>query len=537
MTLDDAPPRPHDDAPPTRRSRRSRARNGADAAPAAAAPIEAPALDAGTLGSDATIATPAPSPTPAPVIDPDAPIGPAAPSGPDRRRAVKKKDAAIPRAAFAWVEERAVSVPPRTTAATGGGYVPVEPDLLWDAPRRSPWRPGILVPIGVILALIAVYCATTLLWPLHALAPTVGALQVPSAVAPATTPAWPAQGSAAVSVTGIGAVASTVDAAQMASITKVVTALVVLDAMPLAVGETGPEYRFTSADSSAYWAYRRGNQSALDVPAGGTLTQLQLLQGMLIGSANNYADRLAGNLWASDRVYASAANGWLAAHGVTGVTVVDPSGIEAGNTATPAGLIALGERAMANPVIAQIVATKQIDLPGAGLVTNTNALLDDPGMVGIKTGSLDSYNLLSAKDVAIGGTTVRLYASVQGQVDDAARLGASRALYAQLEGELQPTTAVASGTVVGTVDTRWGETARVVADSDARVILWNGGAGTVSSSFDLGENRTANDVVGSLSVKGPLDAASVQLRLADDIAPPSPWWRLTHPLDLFGLNG
>ena len=25
--------------------------------------------------------------------------------------------------------------------------------------------------------------------------------------------------------------------------------------------------------------------------------------------------------------------------------------------------------------------------------------------------------------------------------------------------------------------------------------------------------------------------------LADDIEDPDPWWRLTHPLDLFGLAG
>ncbi len=40
----------------------------------------------------------------------------------------------------------------------------------------------------------------------------------------------------------------------------------------------------------------------------------------------------------------------------------------------------------------------------------------------------------------------------------------------------------------------------------------------------------------SLSVQGPLDSATVSLELASDIEPPSAWWRLTHPLDLFGLT-
>lgn len=528
MTLDDAPPRP----PAEQTLRRSRRDGAVDAPVGGAGDGSSDAVDAtGDAAGAASVDHAAPL-----AVDPAAPVGPGAPVGAGRR--VKAKDAAAPRVALEWIDERAVQARPQPAApVTSGPYVPVAADLLWDAPRRSPWRPGVLVPVGVLLAVVAVYCATTLLWPLHALTPTISAVAVDSAAAPATAPAWPAQGSAAVSVTGIGTVGSSPNQAEIASITKLVTALVVLDQMPLSPGQTGPEFRFSRADSNEYWAYRRGNESALDVPVGGTLTELQLLEGMLIGSASNYADRLAGNLWPSDRVYASAANAWLSTHGISGITIVDPSGIGAGNTATPEALVDLGRLAMANPVIAQIVATKTIDLPGAGTVENTNGLLADAGVVGIKTGTLDGWNLLSAKDVVIDGTTVRLYVSVQGQADDAGRLGASRALYSQLEGELQPTTAVASGTVVGTVTTRWGATAPVVADSDARVILWNGGTGKVTTTFDLGDSRSENDRVGSLSVAGPLNSTSIGLRLAEDVDPPSPWWRLTHPLDLFGLDG
>ena len=78
--------------------------------------------------------------------------------------------------------------------------------------------------------------------------------------------------------------------------------------------------------------------------------------------------------------------------------------------------------------------------------------------------------------------------------------------------------------------------ADIVTVGDASVILWNGGAGTVSTTYSLGDHRTKGDVVGSLSVDGPLDDATVGLRLAGDIDDPSPWWRLTHPLELFGLT-
>ncbi len=450
----------------------------------------------------------------------------------------KRARAAGSRPALTWVDEASVAAAPIVSLdAVESPYVPVEADLLVDAPRRSPWRPGVLVPLVLMLMLVAAYCATTLLWPLNAVAPTVAAVSVQPAAAPLAAPPWPAQGSAAVAVAGIGGTLSSAsDARAIASISKVVTALVVLDQLPLAVGEQGPAFRFPAADRSTYWAYLRGNESALDVPVGGTLTEYQLLQGMLIGSASNYADRLVNAIWPNDRVFAAAARSWMDAHGIPGITILEPTGIDAGNSASPAALIPLAERAMANPVIAEIVRQTAVDLPGAGHVDNTNGLLTDPGVVGIKTGSLDTYNLLAAKDVTIGDTTVRLYAATLGQPDDATRVAATGALFAQMQQELLPTTSVASGTVAGVVETRWGERVDVTTSADAALILWNGAAGEVSETFDLGEHRTAGDTVGALTVDGPLNSATVDLTLAGDVDGPSPWWRLTHPLDLLGLN-
>ncbi|WP_375385312.1 D-alanyl-D-alanine carboxypeptidase family protein [uncultured Microbacterium sp.] len=442
------------------------------------------------------------------------------------------------RVAFSWVDEASIARPARALESLDtNSLVPVEPDLLSDPPRRSPWRAGVLAPIGIAAALVGAYSAATLLWPLYAVAPTITAVQITSAPAAAAAPAWPATGSAAISVDGVGQLTSTSDPESMASITKVVTALLVLDQMPLALGEQGPEFRFTQADQDDYWNYLSNDESALDVPVDGTLTEYQLLEGMLVGSAGNYADRLASNLWPSDRVFAAAAESWLTAHGVPGITVLDPTGIDSGNTASPDALIPLAQRALENPVIAEIVAKKSIDLPGAGVVENTNGLLADAGVIGVKTGSLDAFNLLSAKNVTIGDTTVRLYASVLGQPDDEARLAASRALYAQLEQELQSRPSVLSGTVTGVVTTRWGESVDIVTSADAGVILWNGGTGAVATTSALGDNRTGGDAVGSLEVTGPLNSTTVGLQLAADIPDPSPWWRLTHPLDLFGLAG
>ncbi|MER7796692.1 hypothetical protein [Microbacterium sp. NPDC096154] len=244
---------------------------------------------------------------------------------------------------------------------------------------------------------------------------------------------WPATGASAVAV-GEGATLTSADEPHaMASITKLLTALMVLEAKPLRPGETGPDYHFVEKWNDSYEEYLYRDESALPVPAGGTLTQYQLLQGMLLGSACNYTDILVADIWGDDAAFAAAAGEFLEEKGLGGITVVEPTGIDPANTATPSALIELGRLALADPVIAEIVAQSSAELPGAGLVENTNDLLSDPGVVGIKTGTLEGSNLLSAKDIVVGERTVRVFAVVLSQADDEARFIESRSLYADVE--------------------------------------------------------------------------------------------------------
>lgn len=439
--------------------------------------------------------------------------------------------------ALTWVDPDDAADLRAASVTAGAGATTRSSDLLAGRRRRI-FRPGTVVPPVLILLLLAVYAATTLLWPLNAVAPTTRAVGVQPVAAPVADPAWPAEGEAAIAIDGVPETLSSAATApeSIASITKVVTALVVLDRLPLAPGEQGPSYAFTQADSADYWQYRARGESSLDVPVDGSLTELQMLQGMLIASANNYAQRLASDLFGTDAEFSVAANRYLAERGIEGITIVNPTGIEAGNTATPAALIGLAERALANPVIAEIVRTPELTLPGAGTFRNGNALLSDPGVVGIKTGTLDAWNLLTAKDITVGDATIRAYAAVLGQPGPDTRNQATRDLFARIEQELQPSPSVTAGTVVGKVETLWSDDIDIVTAADATVVLWNGGAAQTSASFDLGEATAPGATVGTFTATGPVDADTVDAQLAAEIEPPSPWWRLTHPLDLFGLN-
>ncbi|MBP3976568.1 D-alanyl-D-alanine carboxypeptidase family protein [Microbacterium sp. BLY] len=492
------------------------------------------------VGVDARPDRTAPVPTNPAATEPAVDADDSAPASEDSAATgtVAWADASAPATALTWVDPDAVAAGSSTPDFDASPDAEGTTGLLRDARLRPAIAgPGLLLPLGVLAGLVASYAGTTLLWPLHEIPPTVQAVEFTPVAAPTAALAWPAVGDGAVGITGMTTAASTTAPVSIASITKVVSALMVLDRLPLAPGEQGPEFSFTYADSVRYWDYRISDQSALDVPVGGVLTEYQLLQGTLLGSANNYIDRLATEIWGSNREFAAAAERWLSERGLSGITVVTPSGFDERNVATPEALVALGEVAMRNPVFAEIVGTRSVDLPGAGTVVNTNGMLADPGVVGIKTGTLVGWNLLTAKDVTVGDSTVRLYAAALNQEDDDARLALTRALFAQTEAALQAQgPVVPAGTVVGRVATVWGESVDVVTGADADVVLWNGATATASPQFDLGEEREADGTVGTLTTTGPIDSTETALVLDEDVEGPSPWWRLTHPLELLGIT-
>src|ERR1035441_5651964 len=78
----------------------------------------------------------------------------------------------------------------------------------------------------------------------------------------------------------------------MASVTKVMTAVIVLQDHPLGNG-SGRSFTMTAADHAAWIAAIENGDSTLDVVAGERLTERQLLEALLIPSADTIADCLA----------------------------------------------------------------------------------------------------------------------------------------------------------------------------------------------------------------------------------------------------
>ena len=85
----------------------------------------------------------------------------------------------------------------------------------------------------------------------------------------------------------------------IASLTKMMTAYVVLKKLPLAQGETGPCITVTSDDVANYEQMKSATSRAVLVVAGEQLCEIDLLNGLLVHSASNYAVLLANMVAAS----------------------------------------------------------------------------------------------------------------------------------------------------------------------------------------------------------------------------------------------
>lgn len=243
-------------------------------------------------------------------------------------------------------------------------------------------------------------CAIAIAW-------TVIGLQRSAPRLDASEITWPAVGAAAVEIGGATAASPGVDVPRpMASITKLVTAMVVLDTAPLTAGEQGPTFQMTEEDAAlaAFEVSRDGK--SVPVTVGQMLTERQLLEAMLVASSNNHAASLVQHVFGSEQSYLLAARRWLDAHGLTRVKIADSSGMDAGSEASARDVLAIAQTAASDPAISEITRMPSVLSPGGELFANTNDLLGTFGIDGLKTGFTDpaGYTIAFTTKVGSDGT-------------------------------------------------------------------------------------------------------------------------------------
>ncbi|MEU2432337.1 serine hydrolase [Streptomyces sp. NPDC007861] len=198
---------------------------------------------------------------------------------------------------------------------------------------------------------------------------------------------WPSEGQTSVAVEGLGSLGSRGGDKPMpiASVTKVMTAYVVLKEHPLRNGERGPQI---TVDEAAAQEGLSLSESSAPVRAGQRFSQRDLLELLLLPSGNNVARLLARWDAGSQEAFVAKMNRAAAGLGMTHTTYTGASGIEPTTRSTADDQLKLARRAMQEPVLRAVVAMRSTTIPGMpGTVTNTNRLLDKPGVIGLKTGS------------------------------------------------------------------------------------------------------------------------------------------------------
>ena len=390
--------------------------------------------------------------------------------------------------------------------------------------------------IGIFLLLVVFgLTAWNYLRPIPAVAATgsVHASEAISGTAPVLP--WPSRGSAAVSVQNLGFKASSGNeqAIPAASVTKVMTALVILDDKPLKKGDQGPTVTITAADVQFYNADVANKESVAEVRAGEQLSELQLLQGMLIPSANNFAETLA--VWDAGSIAAFVAkmNTRAGALHLTQTKFADPSGANPGSVSTPTDLVLLGAAAMNQEVFAQVVAMGQAQLPVAGIVYSTDHVLGQSGIFGMKTGSglSSGGHFLFGANVMVDGHEVVVFGCVMGQatLDDA--FASAKTLIASLQAGLHVRPVIARNQTIATYVTPWGTQSDLVASVDVNLIEWPGmilRQRLDASPIVLDKPLPAGTKEGTLHIVLGDYNLDVPLVTADALYPPGRFWRLTR---------
>jgi serine-type D-Ala-D-Ala carboxypeptidase (penicillin-binding protein 5/6) len=346
---------------------------------------------------------------------------------------------------------------------------------------------------------------------------------------------WPA-GEAAVAIAGIGIVATHGDnsARPMASVAKVMTALVVVADHPLKPADTGESVTVSPADLADYQAQAAGGQSVVKVAAGETLTERQLLDGLLVPSANDYADILARWDAGTLDAFVTKMNKRAASLGMTKSHFADPSGFSPATVGTPGDLILAGQALMSDATLAQVVSQPQVDLPLAGTAVNFDYALGTQGIVGIKTGSSPAAGacFLFAAARKIPGLPVTVLGAVMDEPTLADALTASEQLVAATVAAVKLVPAVVSAQAVAEYRSPWGSRTGLVAQKDVFLPGWPGliihrRVDAPAATPPLTDGEAAGSVTAWIGSGQP---QSVPLATDGPLFEPGGFWRLTRPL-------
>lgn len=328
--------------------------------------------------------------------------------------------------------------------------------------------------------------------------------------------------------------------APIASVSKLITALCVLQKDPITNVNASPVITLTQADVNIYDSYLAKGGSVVAVVDGEQITEYQMLEAMLLPSANNMADSLA--IWAFGSLpnYSAYAASLVKNNGLTQTHIgIDASGFDPSTTSTASDLIKLGQLALSSPIISQIVVMKTATVPIAGTIDNVNSLLGQSNINGIKTGNTTQAGgvYLSSSLLNLNNHNYYLLTAVMGaptlwdSLNDSYKLITAAQANFIVPARLA---AIKSGSIIGYYSVPWSNTKiNAVADSGLPLSIWNGDSATVNISLiNVSDKSTTGKLVGSISASDARINSSLnaKISLSSSVPQPSRMWLLLHPL-------
>jgi D-alanyl-D-alanine carboxypeptidase (penicillin-binding protein 5/6) len=347
---------------------------------------------------------------------------------------------------------------------------------------------------------------------------------------------WPTTGSAALTMEGVGSLGQvgSTRPVPIASITKVMTAYVVLKDHPLGPGATGPGIVVTADTIAAYQTGLATQQSVVKVAAGESLTEIQALEGLLIPSGNDLATLLAEWDAGSTAAFVAKMNSTAESLGLTSTHFADVSGLDPGSTSTAADLVQLGQAAMSEPAFSQIVSMGEVTLPVAGLLYNFDYDLGHDGIIGIKTGTDAAAGgcFLFEAQQTVDSEKVTIVGAVLGQRTSSpitAVLHSAEALATAAFAGMTSVPVVAADQLDGRIVAPWGVTVAVKAPRSPTIVGWPGFSMPARLSVGrLPSVVTRGTRIGLVVVDLDGRRIDVVLRASGPLSGPSAIWRLTR---------
>lgn len=381
------------------------------------------------------------------------------------------------------------------------------------------------------LFLVTFAGALTILY-LRPLPPATIAISLPTEIAGISPTVTPPEGYYALSAEGFDFLYGqrVDDTVSTASIAKVITVLCILEKKPLRAGEAGPSIVISSDDARRYTEEIARDGTAFAVSEGETYSEYEMLEAILLPSANNIADSMA--VWAFGNMenYRSYAQNYVRQQGMLSTVIgPDASGYDPATTSTPKDLVKLAEAALKNPVLMEIAGKREALIKGTTLIKNHNAIVGQNGVTGLKTGRNDvnSGTLLFTAKIGEGTETVNVAGVVANAGTLTGALSDSSILLESLQDDFPLTTILHKNAEAGMLRTAWGSTAKVVASDELSIRRW-AGSKIYTYSVLKKSDGTHEENVGTVYAKSDGRKASVRLKLSTPLTGPSILWRLTH---------